>query len=155
MAILIRGTPCRICNLTIAGKDPVVGFSPFVGNELDPLFFFSDGAFHQNCFDGHPLGGEALERHELIQRTGADRKCAFCAREILDPDDYFIFDYFTPADGELLSRWSRSVFHLCCLSKWGEGNAVHRLLLDLKRSGRWKGGSIDYMLEVMHSQVGP
>ena len=51
MAQIIRGKSlCSLCNNVIAQADPIVSTSQFITDESDPLWPFSDAAFHQECF---------------------------------------------------------------------------------------------------------
>jgi hypothetical protein len=60
MALIILGkTPCPLCEQPIKETDELVSFPAFISNQLDPLFPFSDAAFHAACFHQHPLSAEA------------------------------------------------------------------------------------------------
>jgi hypothetical protein len=52
--------------------EKIVGFPHFVKSEDDPLFFFSDGGFHEHCFLEHP-----------------DKDKVFIQLKEMYPDDFF------------------------------------------------------------------
>ena len=152
MAILLRGkTQCGICSRVIGKDDEVVSFPAFVGNELDPLVKFSDASFHRACIASHPMAKAAQERLESTRKLTEKKECHQCGREISDPDDYFAFDHFGPEGDPRLSKVSRQQFHMSCLPRWAELSEVTDLLVNLKRSGRWRGRSIDVMIDVLQN----
>lgn len=60
MALIIYGkTVCPICGNVIKEGQEVIAFSPFILNELDPLYFFNDAAFHTQCFYSYPAASKA------------------------------------------------------------------------------------------------
>jgi hypothetical protein len=71
MALIILGkTPCPLCGEPINETDEMVGFPAFISNQLDPLFPFSDAAFHADCFLRHPLSAEAEVCYaEMVERA--------------------------------------------------------------------------------------
>ena len=61
MALLFPGkTRCGICHEIIEDDDNVVGFRAFL-RQSHPLWKYSDGVFHQECFNRSP-DREAVER---------------------------------------------------------------------------------------------
>ncbi len=149
MAILIYGkTECPLCRKLIQRGQEVVTFSPFVSNELDPLWVFNDGAFHAGCFYEHPLAEEAQARYnEVRERHGpGNRFCVVCKREIRDPDDYFAVGHLVEDVFHPLYSYNYTQTHRSCLPKWAELPYVYELLEDLKQSGSWRGKSLDELL---------
>lgn len=149
MAILIYGkTECPLCGKPIWEGQKVVAFSPFVDNELDPLWMFNDGAFHAGCFYEHPLAEEAQRRYqEIRKRHGPDNRfCVVCKREIRDPDDYFAVGHLVENVLHPLYRYNYIQAHRSCLPRWDELSHVYELLKDLKQSGAWQGQSLDELL---------
>jgi hypothetical protein len=63
MALVIRGkSTCAVCGEVLQKEDRVVATSHFIGDSKDPLFRFSDAAFHQKCFD------RWKEKEEFVRR---------------------------------------------------------------------------------------
>ena len=149
MAIIIEGkTACPLCDNILEKGQEVVSFPAFVGNELDPLWLFSDAAFHSGCFEKHPLSSEAIARYEEMREKTAPgcRACVVCKAEIEDPDDYFGLGHLVSSPQDPLYEYNYTHAHISCLPRWPEISKVHQLLQNLKESGRLKGMSLDQML---------
>ena len=146
--ILVGKTKCPLCGNILEDKQETVSFSPFVSNELDPLWPFSDAALHSACFDHHPLWSEAIARHEEMRKKTApgNRACVVCKAEIEDPDDYFGLGYFVSNPRDPLYHYNYTEAHESCLPNWSEVSHLYRLLRELKQSGQWKGSSLDETL---------
>lgn len=146
--ILVGKTKCPLCDNILEDGQEIVSFSSFVSNELDPLWLFSDAAFHSDCFDHHPLSTEAIARHEEMRKKTApgNRTCVVCKAEIKEPDDYFGLGYLVSNPGNPLYPYNYTHAHISCLPKWSEVSHVYRLLQDLKESSQWKGNSLDEIL---------
>lgn len=142
MAILVRGsTRCPICGEIIAEGDPAVAFPPFVPNQRDPLFFFSDAAFHERCLDDHPDGAAARKlAAEVRERSEADHLvCVVCGELIRDPDDFLGFGYLT-GDSELAaSRFNYVQLHRSHVDRWPDLPKALEALEQLRDSGKWEG----------------
>jgi hypothetical protein len=155
MAIIIYGMKCPLCDNSLEEGDEIVAFSPFVANELDPLFIFSDGAFHAKCFRLHPLSGRAQERYEesLTQLSPNNRYCVVCKREIKTPEDYFVIGKLVEDNSDPLHHFNYTQAHRSCLTKWAELPYVYELLEDLKQSGAWRGKYLDRLLIELRSAL--
>ena len=156
MAIIIRGkSKCTLCGKFLEEGQEVVAFSPFVGNELDPLWVFSDAGFHADCFHQHPLSGEAKARYEnSLKRTGPhNRVCVVCKREIKDPDDYFTLGYLVSDRFHPLFPYNYTQAHCSCLPKWPECFHLYELIKDLAQSGDWRGNGLEQILTLLHRTV--
>ena len=65
MALLLRGkTECPLCYGVIGKDDEVVGTTHFIADQTDPLWQYSDAAFHKKCFDAWERRDEFLARYE-------------------------------------------------------------------------------------------
>jgi len=149
MAIIIEGkTACPLCSNILEKGQEVVSFPAFVGNGLDPLWPFSDAAFHSDCFEQHPLSSEAIARYEEMREETApgSRACVVCKAEIEDPDDYFGLGHLVSSPTHPLYRYNYTHAHTSCLPRWSEISRVQRMLQKLKESGHWKGRSLDDVL---------
>jgi hypothetical protein len=142
MAILVRGsTRCPICGEIIAENDPATAFPPFVSNERDPLFFFSDAAFHERCLDDHPDGAAARKlAAEVREHSEPDQRiCVVCGEPIRDPDDFLGFGYLI-GDNELAaSRFNYTQLHRSHIGRWADLPAALTALEQLRDSGNWQG----------------
>lgn len=146
MAVIIEGkTVCPLCGKTINEGQEVVAFSHFVPNELDPIWMFSDGAFHATCFYEHPLAEKAQARwREIIERLSpGSRFCVVCKKEIKDWQDYFTLGYLVDDASHPLYHYNYTQAHRSHLSKWAELPYVYELIEDLRQSGTWQGDGLD------------
>jgi hypothetical protein len=147
MAILVRGMKCQLCGCPMLNEHSVVTFSPFVANEADPLFFFSDGAFHSECFHKHPLADKAEIRHRevLESRKPINRRCLICGNLITEPNDYLPFGHLTDDATHPLHRFNYSHVHRSCLPRWSELSLVYELAAKELASGAWKGKGMQWL----------
>jgi hypothetical protein len=115
------------------GREDLVSFSPFVANCRDPLYQFSDAAFHRTCFQAHPLAREATRRSEEVRAYGApgQRRCVVCAQEIMDPDDYFGTGFLTEDATNPVFEFNYLHIHK---SHFGNGAVRRSFDVGLKRS---------------------
>jgi hypothetical protein len=127
----------------MARDDRPAMFPPFVGNAKDPLFLFSDGVFHQQCFVIHPLARDVQARlSDLRERTGpGHRTCAVCSEEIRNADEYVGFG-FIASEPETVRRLNYLQFHRGHLRDWDELAAAHETLTVLLKSGDWEGPGV-------------
>src|SRR4051812_796785 len=116
MAVVVNGTPCAICGRPITGQDLML-FPPFVTNQNDALWPFSDNAFHTECLSRHPLRQRAqAQKTAFLRRTGPGmRKCAVCGLEIAQPDNYVPIGYLTDDPSDPLSAFNYLHLHRTCL----------------------------------------
>lgn len=69
MALLFRGkTTCPLCFKVITKDDEVVGTTHFIADQGDPLWEYSDAAFHKKCFDAWEHRDEFLARYEEFRK---------------------------------------------------------------------------------------
>jgi hypothetical protein len=149
MAIVIRGkSKCVLCGNLLRDGDEVVSFSPFVSNELDPLWKFSDAGFHVNCFHQDALSEKAQQRYEeLRNHVGlGNRTCVVCKTEITDPDDYFAVGHLTDDREHPLYRYNYVQAHRSCLPQWSELSQLSGLIEDVQKSGAWRGQALKTLL---------
>src|ERR1043165_2395557 len=141
MAILIDGMPCGICGRAMSAREELVSFPPFVANEADPLFPFSDGVFHNDCFDAHPLSRVTRARlMEMQSHTDPkSRRCVVCQRLITDPDDFVSVGHLTDDTPSWLHALNYSCLHRSCIPLWSERTAVVTYLEEQLALGNWRG----------------
>lgn len=149
MALFVRGrTPCGICGQVLEQDDEVAVFPPFVANRKDPLWRFSENAFHHACLKRDPLGKLADRRYrETLQRLGPGmRSCAACGREILDPDEYLTFGHLTDADHPL-RQFNYLQLHRSCVPLWPAAGRVLALIEQFYASGTWEGEGLGRIID--------
>jgi hypothetical protein len=70
MAIVIRGkSACQLCGNVMAEGDALVMTSPFISDRSDPLWRFSDAAFHAPCFSGWEKKAEFVRQFNEAHKT--------------------------------------------------------------------------------------
>ena len=142
MALLIYGkSVCTLCGKVIKQNEPTCSFPPFVMNELDPCFVFSDGAFHEDCVSKHAHGADALDRvNEWDSRVGpGKRKCVVCKTEVTDPDDYLLIEYLTDRESDPLRAFNYTHLHKSCLPGWASRSRFIELANAELAVGSWGG----------------
>lgn len=150
MALVILGrTECVICGLVMAEGDEIVSFPAFVSNRRDPLFRFTDAAFHRSCLAQDPLGRRAMDRlQELSEHLGPGKRlCLVCGRAIVDPDDYVTFGHLTDEPSNPLFRWNYAQLHRSCIADWPQLHDVIEMLEAYERSGAWEGDVLARLIE--------
>jgi hypothetical protein len=59
MALVFRGkTTCMICGEVLQQDDDIGATTAFIADKSDPLWRYSDAAFHRSCFSSWPLRQE-------------------------------------------------------------------------------------------------
>ncbi len=149
MAVFVEGMTCRLCGERMESSQHLTAFRPFVANHLDPLWLFSDGVFHDSCFNRHPLAEKALARsNELDRQTRVwPPSCVACERSITNPEDHFAFGHLTEREHNPLYAYNYLHLHRSCMRHWPELSRVHLLLEELQRSGTWDGPALTHMLD--------
>jgi hypothetical protein len=72
MAIVMPGrSTCPLCGRVLAKDDEIVGTTHFIADKDDPLWPFSDAAFHRACFDGWEHRAEFEAKYQLF----LDNRC--------------------------------------------------------------------------------
>jgi hypothetical protein len=155
MVLFMAGMPCAICHEPIGAEESKVGFSPFVGNEADPLFRFNDSVVHSECLRRDPLGLEAQERHAfaLAQNAYASRVCLICGQHINNPNEYFGLGFLTNDSSDELHCLNFKHFHSACLPLWDDLERVHALAADRLRTGKWRGRAMQRLEETLRKAI--
>lgn len=131
MALVVLGeSKCSLCGGLLEHADDIVSFPAFVVVETDPIYRFSDGAFHRACFDAHPLSELVASRFsEWRQSTGPGRRiCAVCGEEITDPDDYLLIEHISPDTDSPLHQFNYTHLHRSHVCEWEDRQLLVALL---------------------------
>jgi hypothetical protein len=126
---------------------------PFVANEADPLFKFSDGAFHEECFRLDPLSSKVGRRlDEMSERSNpSSRRCLVCSKVINDPDDFFSLGHLTDDPEDPLRQFNFAQFHRSCLPIWSNLTVVRNFAEKQVESGAWKGSAIQKLVDILRN----
>lgn len=151
MAIFIIGMKCGICGLSIDSKESATILPNFSSNTRDPLFDFSDGVFHKECYRNHPLRKVVDDRigDVLASALPENRISMISGSVITDPDDYFGFGFLTSDEKRGAFRLNYQHLKLSELQTWPGKESVLRDLLDLARGGEWEEQDIDFILSTL------
>ncbi|MBL8297957.1 MAG: hypothetical protein JNN30_06350 [Rhodanobacteraceae bacterium] len=150
MALLIYGkSVCALCGRVINQNELTCSFPPFVVNELDACFVFSDGAFHEACVRKHMHGIDALRRvDEWASRVGpGKRKCIVCEMEVADPDDYLLIDHLSDREEDPLREFNYTHLHRSYVQKWNSRSRFVDLAAAALASDSWKGPYLIRLIE--------
>src|SRR5947209_13515333 len=132
--------PCAVSGRRIDSLAEAVIFGPFISNEADPLYVFSDAGVYVDAFKAHPLRFKAQARYKeaLAAVSPANRFCYVCKRLISDPDDYVGFGYLIDDTSHALHKFNYAHFHLSCFAEWpGRSDVLREIqLLDQSKFGR-------------------
>lgn len=144
MTIFVPGIRCVLCNKTISSSKESTAFSPFIANQLDALFVFSDAIVHTSCFTAHPLADEARRWHTtaLHQQLPMNRICTVCGELITDPDDYFGTGLLSRVENEPLFPYNFIHLHITHAHQWPILRDFVREISTAKSKGQWAGPSI-------------
>jgi len=153
MAILIEGMKCSLCSRSMTKSQATVSFSPFVSNEADPLFRFSDGVFHKECFQKEPLAEMAKARCVEVreQSIPENRRCRVCGKTIVNPDDYLPLGHLTNDRLHPLYQFNYTHLHRSCLHQWPDLGRVTDLAEKHLETGAWKGNGMRWILKALKS----
>ncbi len=148
MALFIPGMQCVLSGRTITSVNEAVMFPPFVSNEADELFVFSDAVVHADIFREHPLASRAQARYEEFHErmAPANRLCVACGQRITDPDDYLCLGHLIADSTQALHRFNYAHFHRSCLSRWPELPVLICELKMLSATGAWKGVGLEQLI---------
>jgi hypothetical protein len=148
MAIYVPGVECGICHRPVTNAGEAIGFPPFVANEADPLWMFSDALLHKDCFLNHPLGSRASARLKEVQESAVQSRllCVVCGERISNPDSLVPLGHLTGDSAHPLWRFNYSHLHRACISKWLDRELVVRELQSMLAKGDWRGKGLDWLL---------
>lgn len=139
---------CPLCGRVISSSDPYVAFPAFVLDPEDPLFRYSDGVFHEECFRRCHDSAVFLARlAEWTARTGpGKRKCAHCGAEIMEPDDCLLIDYLCEPQEHAAGAFNYTYLHRSHLQAWPLRAELVNLLQDARSLGIVSANYADQVL---------
>lgn len=155
MAIIVAGrTICRLCGKPLSKGEQMVAFSPFILNEVDPLFQFNDAAYHDDCFRRHPLATLCLATFDEVRdKFGPGNRCAQCQSEILHPDECFTFGCLTSNVNSSLRKYNCVQLHRACLPKWEPLEMAYAELVKASNDGTLVGPGVRRLLAELEKQL--
>lgn len=155
MAIFGEGMACRICGMPLMNGQSVTAFSPFVQNEADPLSFFSDAVFHEECFHRHELSFDAQSRYKIVldRYKPANRVCAVCNQLISDPDNVFSLGHLTSDETHAIHRYNYAHFHRPCIGQWPQLAQVAEFAAAQMESGAWRGSGMQITADALRTAM--
>jgi hypothetical protein len=156
MALVLDGSECPFCGQPMwhSRGDRITAFPPFVGNPLDPLEVFSDGAFHEECVRRHPLGKEALARIDYGQKNqGRLRRCAGCGQDftVHTFEAACIFYHLTSDPSQPAFQFNYHAVHPECLAGWDRLDEAIGAIEALWNSGAWGGDYLPNLLATLEA----
>lgn len=148
MVLLFSSSKCGLCGELLENDGPVIVIPAFVNNAANPLYDFSDAAFHRDCLKRHPMGEHLLQIIEQhFSKTGPGRrKCEVCYREVMDWKDYLGTDQLTSNTDDPLYKYNYIHLHRSCLAKWELKESFIEATKEAIKSGRWKGDHLVNLL---------
>ncbi len=66
-------TLCLLCEQPINSPEDCIAFPHFIEDKQDPLWPYSDAAFHKQCFDAWQRKSEFLRRLRAFEQVQHDR----------------------------------------------------------------------------------
>lgn len=141
MALIFPGMECKLCGEVIQQGDRIEAFMHFVGNSRDPLYKFTDGAFHADCFWRDPLAQEADRVRTRLIEVGKNQVCEVCHQAITFEeamkDDLMPFGYLTMDVASPVYKYNFLWFHKSHLCEWDEIDAARNAFKSLAGSPEW------------------
>lgn len=152
MSLVILGkTACALCGEPLLEGQLIQSLPPFVWNEADPLYAFSDAAFHEDCLQRDPASAQVHAAvSEILGRTGPGRRtCAVCSVEVDDPDDYLLLPRLTGDKRHAAHRFNYIHLHKSHVARWEEYETAMTALRSL--SSLWRGEALQHLLEELET----
>ena len=124
-------------------------------NEIDPLFIFHDGVFHEACFARHPLKDAAIERYASVEtHSNPETWHSFISGLLIDdPTDYLPVGHLTDDEGSPLFEFNFAHFRRSELKEWDRLTELIDLLTASKERGELAGVATDWLLDQLCAQT--
>jgi hypothetical protein len=148
---------CKLCGNPITRAEDWRGFPPFVTNEADRLYEFSDSNLHIECFQRHPLAREAEHRLSLVRESSLleNRRSYISGKAITDHDDYIPMGYITANKSDPLYEFNLKHFSKSELKTWPKTTWLIEQLRRLASSGEFKGMAIVWLIDQLDQLIRP
>ncbi len=140
----------------MSDTDEVLGLPAFIANKRDRLYPFSDGAFHRQCLETHPLANALQQRYEewrVVSRPAA-RICRITGELITDPNDYLGLGFLVESPEHELFPFNWAHFSRRALSRWKGRKELVAAIQRLSESGDWEGESLHHLLAALAAPTG-
>lgn len=118
--------------------DTLIMFPPFVANLKDPVYFFNDEAFHDACFQTHPLANRALALRELFEAATANRLCHISQKPVSAPEGGIFIPLITSDENEELYKFDFMCFDRNNISNWNEREYFIETMNRFKAEDKWR-----------------
>jgi hypothetical protein len=153
MAIFIPEMICSISGQAIESVENAMIFPPFLTNEADPLFVFSDAVIELKVFKDHQLAADALNRLKEVKENRPPNNiiCTVCKCKIVDPDDYIGFGHLVKVGTHTASSFNYCHLHKSCVCKWNNYSATIAELRNLLASQYWRGPWLKQLLTALEA----
>ncbi len=162
MVLLLRGqSACKICGQVINEEDNICGFTHFVNNTKDPLYFFSDEAFHEHCFENTANADLAVEYATMgiNANNPENRICIVTGELITRMEDHFFIGYLTSDKNSLLHQFNFTHIKVSAVLQWDKRELLIRELIEYRDSGNWanpewgrnRNTYLDHLIELLHT----
>lgn len=146
-------TVCKLCGQALKQEEALLGFTHFVPNEAEPLYFFSGSTFHRPCFESHPLSQTVTAAYVALNRTPYINHLSGREMTPEEVDHLISLGYLTSKQEHPLYRYNGLLFDDRTFSQWPALPTLIALLREEKNAGRWRGERADRMLGFLEAAL--
>jgi hypothetical protein len=152
---IIGKSKCGLCNGVLGNPDDFVSFNrAFVGNEVDPMRFVNDEAFHISCLKKHEHGDAILRRWEEWLGHWELSPCAACGVTPPNHADSFSLGSLTINPNSPLSEFNYTRLHVRCVPKWPHIKRLLGVLAQLELKGEYRSLLASYLTRMCSPEDG-
>ena len=144
MALYHNATLCAICAGPV-GTGAKVGFAPFVFNENDPLYTWSDSVVHRACLETHPSRELALRAKEALEGEGgvSGLPCVVCGHALGSMGSEWFVTWVLSSDPHSpLFEFNHVWLHKAHFPAWVSAARCQSVVDGVMRSEAWKGSTV-------------
>jgi hypothetical protein len=139
MVLLLKTSKCALCGDLLDAEWPPVAVVGFLWNSLDPLWKFSDAAFHPSCVRRSSEVRRALELSQMARSTAQGRQCSVCGDVVIDG---FFTEVLTSIPSEPLWHFNLLALHDEHFASWDRAQQFVETLKDARERGIWSGPAL-------------
>lgn len=146
---------CPICNNALHESEDIIGFPPFVANQLDTLYVFNDSGCHRQCVVDHPHGRKAIGLSEkLIAATRPQNRICIISGALIDhPANYFCTGLLTSDEQEDLYKYNFITIDKRHIISWSEREEAINELVVFKNKNLWTDMSDTHYLDSIINEL--